>query len=92
MAMRCLGHARLGVGTPRLALMVFRAMDLAAVLPGFFRAGDFFIAAVFAAARAVGFLLAMEAVSFRVVGEKLAGIAICEAFVGCCGIIGQQRI
>src|SRR5260370_24526741 len=64
MAMRCFGRARgFAAGSPRalasrsflrsLALICFRAVDLAAVL----RAGDFFCAAVRAAARGVGFFV-----------------------------------
>src|SRR4030088_2326626 len=62
MAMRCFGRTRLTVGCARalvlrsLALIAFRAVDLAAVL----RAGDFFCAAVRAAARDVGFCLAIR--------------------------------
>jgi hypothetical protein len=47
--------------------MVFRAVDLAAVLLAVLRAGDFFDAAVFAAARDFGFCLAIDALPFRMV-------------------------
>jgi hypothetical protein len=48
-----------------LALIGLRAVDLAAG----FRAGDFFNAAVFAAARDFGFCLAIEALPFRLSGK-----------------------
>ena len=48
------------------ALMVFRDVDLAAVLlAALLRAGDFFCAAVRAAARDVGFFLAIDVLPFR---------------------------
>src|SRR6478609_10278977 len=78
MAMRCFGRARFAAGTPRalvlrsLALMIFRAVDLLAVLRG----GDFFCAAVRAAARDVGFCLAIDVLPYRVVGERLAHFAV----------------
>src|SRR3982074_3010459 len=76
MAIRCLARARLGVGSARalglrslavraLSLMVFRAVDLAAVL----RAGDFFCAAVRLAARDVGFCLAIDVLPSRFEGR-----------------------
>jgi hypothetical protein len=61
MAIRCLGRAFLGGTTTRdfvlrcFALMVFRALDLAA----FLRAGDFFCATLRAADRDLGFCLAI---------------------------------
>jgi hypothetical protein len=76
MAMRCFGRARLAEGCPRalvlrsLALMVFRALDLAAVLLAMLLRGDFFCAAVRAAARYVGFCLAIDVLPFRVVEKR----------------------
>ena len=76
MAMRCFGRARgLAAGSPRalvlrsvlrsLALICFRAVDLAAVLLALLRAADFFNAAVFAAVRDFGFCLAIDVLPFR---------------------------
>jgi hypothetical protein len=54
MAMRCLGRARFtGAGALPLLFSLRRAVGLAAAT---LRAGDFFCAADFAAARAAGFL------------------------------------
>jgi hypothetical protein len=51
--------------------MVFRAVDLAAVLLAtLLRAGDFFRAAVRLAARDVGFCLAIDVLPSRVVGKR----------------------
>src|ERR1700688_3614077 len=76
MAMRCFGRARFA-GTARalvlrsFALIDLRAVDLAAAL----RAGDFFWAAVLAAARAVGFFvgffLAIDVLPYRL-SEKVS--------------------
>jgi hypothetical protein len=52
--------------------MVFRAVDLPAVLRG----GDFFCAAVRTAARDVGFFLAIDVLPYRVQGERLAHFAV----------------
>src|SRR5277367_6003618 len=81
MAMRCFGRARLAAGTARalvlrsLALTVFRAVDLAAIL----RAGDFFCAAVWAAACEVGFFvgffLAIDVLPLRL-WEDVSTIAL----------------
>src|ERR1700722_20314080 len=64
MAIRCFGRVRLAVGAARalvlrsLALTVFRAVDLAAILRvAALRTGDFFCAVVRPAARAVGFFV-----------------------------------
>jgi hypothetical protein len=70
MAIRCFGRGRFAAGTPRL-ILVFRAVDLAAVL----RAGVFFCAVVRLAARDVGFCLAIGALP-SVVGEGLAQFAL----------------
>src|ERR1700722_10452781 len=79
MAMRCLGRARFtGAAALPLLFSFLRAVDLAAAL----RAGDFFCAAVLAAARAVGlldfrlgFFLAIDVLPFRY-PKRLAQMAL----------------
>src|SRR5260370_23525804 len=81
MAMRCLGRARFAAGPARalvlrsLALMIFRAVDLLAVLRG----GDFFCAAERAAARGDGFSFATDGLPYQVVGERVAHFEVCFA-------------
>src|ERR1700704_2323510 len=82
MAMRCFGRARLAGTSRPLALSFFRAVDLAAVLWALLRAGDFFCAADFAAARALGFLLAIDALPFSNYGRTLAHFAVCRVGKG----------
>jgi len=59
MAMRCFARARFGAGAARAALRDFRELDLGS---GF--AGDFFCAAVRAAALDAGFCLAINLLPF----------------------------
>src|ERR1700738_1467015 len=69
MAMRCFGRARFATGAPRaLALIAFRAVDLAVCLRG----GDFFCAAALAAAREVGFCLAIDVLPFAWCGGNVS--------------------
>src|SRR5256886_4953024 len=93
MAMRCFGRERLvGATTRPLLLIFFRAVGLAFVLAlvsaAALRAGDFFSAAVLAAAREpdvllavfFGFLLCFLAIGvlpFRFLSERLAQFALC---------------
>jgi len=54
-----------------LALIDFRAADLAAVFPAAaLRAGDFFCAAVRAAVRDVGFCVALDVLPFGDAGKR----------------------
>src|SRR3981081_353242 len=90
MAMRCFGRARgLAAGSARaLALICFRAVDLAVLLATVLlatvlRAGDFFCAAVRAAARDVGFFLAIpclhNAGRTRLSDAPLVEVSSCRA-------------
>src|SRR6476660_4789417 len=88
MAMRCSGRARFAAGTPRafvlrsLALMVFRAVDLPAVLRG----GDFFSAAVRTAARDVGFFLAIDLLPLSCSGGAVSTFRGSQGGLDECGL------
>jgi hypothetical protein len=66
MAMRGFGRAfDFAIAEGRLALIGLRALGLVTVLVAVLRVGDFFSAAVLAAARDVGFRLAIGVLPFR---------------------------
>src|ERR1700736_160201 len=100
MAMRCFGRTRFATGAPRalvsrpLDLTDFRVVDLATVLRGgvlraeILRAGDFFCAAVRAAARDVGFCLAIGVLPFG--SERVAQIALRPTLFSAAGTRRRQ--